>query len=196
MNESQTELWIDPILYTGRPEASSPRSPDEWAVYDFLDSLHISYQRLDHDATPTIAFCEKVEERLGTEICKNLFLCNRQKTDFYLLVMPGKKQFHTKELSKQIGSARLSFGDPSFMQEFLHTTPGSASILGFIFDTEHRVRLLIDRDILKSPLFACHPCVNTSSLRFDTKDVLEKVLPSFHIEPTYVTLGKDEETAE
>ena len=90
MNESQTELWIDPILYTGRPEASSPRSPDEWAVYDFLDSLHISYQRLDHDATPTIAFCEKVEERLGTEICKNLFLCNRQKTDFYLLVMPGK----------------------------------------------------------------------------------------------------------
>ena len=82
------------------------------------------------------------------------------------------------------------------MQEFLHTTPGSASILGFIFDTEHRVRLLIDRDILKSPLFACHPCVNTSSLRFDTKDLLEKVLPSFHIEPTFVTLGKDEETAE
>ena len=189
MSEASRNLWIDPILHTGRPKDAASRSASEQAVYDFLDSLQIRYERLDHEATPSIECCEEVEKLLGAHICKNLVLCNRQKTDFYLLVMPGRKPFRTKELSSQIGSARLSFASPVFMEQFLHTSPGSASILGLLFDREHHVRLLIDRDIVENPLFACHPCANTSSLRLRTVDVLERILPALDVRPSYVSLS-------
>lgn len=65
-----------------------------------------------------MAACEEVDKLLGATICKNLFLCNSQKTNFYLLMMPGDKKFITKELSAQIGSARLSFASPEFMERF------------------------------------------------------------------------------
>ncbi len=186
---NKEDIWIDPILYTGKPENVADRSASEQAVYAFLDSLGIFFERLDHEAAPSIDHCERVEKRLGAHICKNLFLCNRQKTKFYLLLMPGKKPFRTKELSRQIGSARLSFADPAHMEHFLHTAPGSASVLGLLFDREHRVRLLIDQDIAESPLFACHPCANTSSLRFRTADLLERILPAMDVRPFYVSLG-------
>lgn len=182
------ELYIDPTLYTGRPADPAGRIPSELAVYDFLDAHGVTYQRLDHDATPSIEFCEEVEKRLETAICKNLFLCNRQKTGFYLLLMPGRKVFHTKDLTGQLGCSRLSFADAAKMREYLGTTPGSASVFGLIFDTEHRVRLVIDRDVLTQETFACHPCANTSSLRFPMRDLLETILPALGHEPAYVTL--------
>lgn len=182
------ELYIDPTLYSGRPAAPEGRIPNEIAVYDFLDAQGVAYQRLDHEATPSIECCEAVEKLLGAEICKNLFLCNRQKTDFYLLLMPGRKPFHTKDLTGQLGCSRLSFADAEKMAELLGTTPGSASILGLLFDTERRVRLVIDRDVLKQEYFACHPCANTSSLRLSMQDLLERVIPALGHEPSYVTL--------
>lgn len=182
------EIRIDPTLYTGRPADPSGRSANEIAVYDFLDSIGVSYQRLDHDATPSIEFCEEVEKLLGIEICKNLFLCNRQKTQFYLLLMPGRKVFHTKDLTGQLGCSRLSFADGGKMQEYLGATPGSASVLGLLFDPEKRVRLVIDRDVIGHDSFGCHPCMNTSSLRISMRDMLEKVFPALGHEITYVTL--------
>ena len=121
--------------------------------------------------------CEKIDEALEAVVCKNLFLCNRQKTMFYLLMMPGDKPFKTKELSAQIGSARLSFAEEAFMEEFLDITPGSVSIMGLMNDRENKVNLLIDEDVLKEEFLGCHPCVNTASLRLKTKDVTEKFLP-------------------
>ena len=132
--------------------------------------------------------CEKVEGLLGCGICKNLFLTNRQQTDFYLLIMPGEKPFKTKILSKQIGTARLSFGTPEQMEHYLDTHPGSASVLGLMNDKGHEVRLLVDRDLLSEEFFGCHPCLNTSSLRFRTADLFEKILPAVGHEPTFVDL--------
>ena len=182
------DFQIDPTLYNGRPDDVSGRIPSECAVYDFLDTLDVAYQRLDHEAAPSIEACEGVEERLGAEICKNLLLCNRQKTDFYLLLMPGRKAFRTKDVTGQLGCSRLSFADGEQMQALLHTTPGSASVLGLLFDPDQRVRLVIDRDVMQHEFFACHPCANTSSLRFTVKDMLETVLPALGHEITYVTL--------
>ena len=129
-----------------------------------------------------------MEGLLGCKICKNLFLTNRQQTDFYLLVMPGEKPFKTKLLSKQIGSARLSFASAEHMEKYLDITPGSVSILGLMNDKGGAVRLLVDRDLLKEEYFGCHPCINTSSLRLKTADVLEKLLPAMGHEPTFVDL--------
>lgn len=175
-------------LFRGRPESPAGRMAKEIRVYDLLDSLEVEYMRVDHEATDTMEACKGVDEVLDIFICKNLFLCNRQKTKFYLLLMPGDKPFKTKELSAQIGSSRLSFAGPEHMEEFLDITPGSVSVLGLMNDKEHKVQLLVDRDLLDAENFGCHPCINTSSLKMKTKDLFEKVIPAMGHEPIFVTL--------
>jgi len=183
-----SDFYIDPALYSGRPANNNSRLPVEIAAYDLLDRLGVPFTRLDHDPTPSIDACEEVEALLGVEICKNLFLCNRQKTQFYLLMMPGRKPFRTKDLSAQIGSARLSFAEEIFMRDFMHISPGSVSVLGLMNDKENRVQLLIDRDVIAQQFFGCHPCVNTSSLRISTADLISKILPSVDHEPIFISL--------
>ena len=178
-------MFIDTKVYTGGAEG---RIEKEMRSYALLDSLGLEYRRVDHEHADTIEACEQVEGLLECKICKNLFLTNRQQTDFYLLIMPGEKPFKTKLLSKQIGSARLSFASPEHMEKYLDITPGSVSILGLMNDKGGAVRLLVDRDLLKEEYFGCHPCINTSSLRLKTADVLEKLLPAMGHEPTFVDL--------
>lgn len=177
-------------LQKGRPENTDNRLDKEIRVYDFLDKLGIQYQRIDHEAAMTMEACEEIDHALGdnTTICKNLFLCNRQETDFYLLLMPGDKPFKTKDLSAQIHSARLSFAKPEYMEKYLDITPGSVSVLGLMNDSEKKVQLLIDEDVMKEPYFGCHPCINTSSLKFTTEDLMQKIIPALEHEPVIVTL--------
>ncbi len=175
-------------LMKGRPVDTTGRLEREIAVYDLLDELGIEYERTDHDPVDTMEACNEIDAVLGTLICKNLFLCNRQKTDFYLLMMPGDKVFKTKDLSGQIGCARLSFADPEYMEEFLHIKPGAVSVMGLMNDKDNRVQLLVDRPIIESETFGCHPCVSTSSLKMRTKDVFEKFLPAVHHEPVIVDM--------
>ena len=99
-------------LHAGRPENTEGRLNKEIRVYDLLDSLGVDYERLDHEAAMTMEACEEIDRALDATICKNLFLCNRQETDFYLLMIPGNKKFKTKDISAQIHSARLSFAKP------------------------------------------------------------------------------------
>ena len=179
-------MYIDQTLYTGRP--TDRRIDKEERCYDLLDRLGVEYYRVDHEHADTIEACEEVEELLGCKICKNLFLTNRQQTDFYLLIMPGEKPFKTKLLSRQIGSARLSFAGPEHMERYLDITPGSVSVLGLMNDKEKKVRLLVDRDLLQEENFGCHPCINTSSLRFRTADLFDRILPALEHEPTFVEL--------
>ena len=177
----------------GRPQVLSDRLPREQRVYELLDSLGIDYIRADHEPAMTMEACLAVDAALGCKMCKNLLLCNRQCTDFYLLLMPGDKPFKTKELSKRIGSSRLSFADGSYMEEFLDITPGSLSLLGLMNDKENRVRLLVDADVLKEECIGCHPCVNTSSLRLETRAVLERLIPALGHTPTVIDLPYPEE---
>ena len=179
-------MYIDQKLYTGRP--SDTRIPKEERCYDLLDRLGIAYTRVDHEHADTIEACKEIEKLLGCEICKNLFLTDRQMTEVWLLLMPGEKPFKTKLLSKQIGSARLSFASPEQMLRYLDITPGSVSVLGLMNDSEKKVRLLIDRDLLGQESIGMHPCINTSSLRIKTADLIEKLLPAMEHEPTIVDL--------
>lgn len=167
-------------LQNGRPANQAGRLEKEIRTYDLLDKLHVSYQRIDHEAAETMEICAEIDKVLEATICKNLFLCNRQKTNFYLLMMPGDKTFKTKELSKQIGSARLSFASPEDMERYLDITPGSVSIMGLMNDTENVVQLLVDEDVLKGEYVGCHPCINTSSIRIKTEDLFGRVLEAMH----------------
>ena len=177
------------VLNHGRPDSVDGRLKKEVKVYDVLDSLGLEYERIDHAPAKTMEVCRDIDEALGAAICKNLFLCNRQKTQFYLLMISGDKAFHTKEISSQIGSARLSFGDPEFMEEFLDITPGAVSVMGLMNDTGNHVRLLVDEDILKGEFLGCHPCVNTSSLKLRTRDVFGTFLNAVHHDMTVVHLS-------
>ena len=175
-------------LYHGRPADMTGRPDKEIRVYDLLDSLGIEYDRTDHEAAMTMEDCNEIDRILDVIICKNLFLCNRQKTKFYLLMMPGDKVFKTKDISQQIGSARLSFAGAEEMEQFLDITPGSVSVMGLMNDTENHVQLLMDKPVAESELLGCHPCVNTASLRMKTRDVMEKFLPAVHHDAIIVDL--------
>ena len=175
-------------LHDGRPASCDGRLEKEIRCYDFLDALGVPYRRIDHEAAMTMEACAAVDEALEATICKNLLLCNRQCTDFYLLLIPGDKVFKTSQLSKQIGSSRLSFAAPEYMLEFLDITPGSVSILGLMNDHDRRVKLLLDEDVLKGEFFGCHPCINTSSLKIRTADLVNKIIPALGHAPTMVQL--------
>lgn len=175
-------------LENGRPEDTQNRLEKEIRVYDFLDSLGVQYQRIDHEEAMTMEACEEIDQTLGAVICKNLFLCNRQETQFYLLLLPADKTFKTKYLSAQIGSSRLSFASPEYMEQYLDITPGSVSIMGLMNDYENKVQLLIDEDVFKGEYFGCHPCINTSSLKMRMKDLTEKIIPAMGHEPKMVRL--------
>ena len=177
-------------LFHGSPTDTEGRSGRELRAYAFLDRLGVAFDRTDHPERPatTMEVCAEVDAVLNVRICKNLFLCNRQKTSFYLLIMPGDKPFKTRELSGQMGVSRLSFGDEAYLEQFLDLRPGSVSVLGLMNDAGHRVQLVIDEDVLKEETFGCHPCENTSSIRFATRDLTEKILPALNARPVVVRL--------
>lgn len=178
------------ILEKGSPAEYSDRLMKEQRCYQLLDELNIEYWRCDHpDANAdTMEDCLKIDKMLDAVVCKNLFLCNRQHTQFYLLMMPGDKVFKTKELSGQLGCSRLSFAEPEYMEKYLDITPGSVSVLGLMNDTENAVRLLVDKDVLASEFVGCHPCINTSSLKLKTSDVFGVLLETMHHDLTVVEL--------
>lgn len=176
------------MLEKGRPQNTDCRLPKEIRTYDFLDALGVEYFRVDHTPADTMEACEEVNRVLNIRICKNLFLCNRQETAFYLLCMPSDKPFKTKDLSAQIESSRLSFAKPEHMEKYLGITPGSVSILGLMNDSENAVQLLIDEDVILREYFGCHPCINTSSLRMKTSELTEKIIPALKHPPKIVKL--------
>ena len=177
-------------LINGRPADCQQRLSKEVRVYDLLDSLNIEFQQVDHEAAMTMEACAEIDKAMGTAMCKNLLLCNRQCTQFYLLLIPGDKPFKTSVLSKQIGSARLSFAAGEYMEQFLDITPGSLSVLGLMNDKDNRVILLVDEEVLAGEYMGVHPCVNTSSLRLKTADLVEKLLPAMGHTITVVSLPR------
>lgn len=177
------------VKYEGRPtEGNELRTEAELKVYDFLDKLGVNYTTLCHPAAFTMEECEMVRKDAGAPVFKNLFLTNRQQTDFYLLMIPADKPFKTKYLSSQLGCARLSFAGAEQMDQYLHIHPGAVSPMGLIHDKAHKVRLIIDEDLKECTTYACHPCVNTSSIVMTLNDLLEKVIPATGHDHTWVAL--------
>ena len=183
-------MYIDQTVYTGRP--ADKRTEAEEAIYTKLDELSVPYIRVDHDHADTMEDCLLIEQTLGAPICKNLFLCNRQQTQFYLLLMRGDKPFKTKFLSAQLGCSRLSFADEGHMADLLHTIPGSVSALELLFDTEQQIQLVIDQPMMGDEFISAHPGLSHSTIRLTREDLLRFVRATGH-EPVIVTLPEQEE---
>ena len=175
-------------LEYGRPADFELRLPKEQRVYEFLDALGVGYGRVDHQEANTMEICAEIDNVLGCKICKNLFLCNRQQTQFYLLMIDHSKVFKTKDITGQLGCSRLSFASAEHMEKYLDITPGSVSVLGLMNDKDKVVRLAIDRSVLDEEYVGCHPCINTSSIKIKVSDLLEKILPTLGYVPTIVDL--------
>lgn len=175
-------------LYEGRPADERGRLVKERRTYDLLDACQVTYQRVDHRPAMDMEACQEIDQALTGMICKNLFLCDRHESQFYLLMLPGDKRFQTKELSQRLGTTRLSFAGEAHMAQLLDLTPGSVSVMGLMNDRDHRVQLVIDNDVIRDEYFCCHPCINTSSIQFPMADLLEKVLPAMDHSPIFVDL--------
>lgn len=177
--------------FCGRPSQELVSNADEQGVYDLLDRLDVSYTTLVHPAAYTMEECEAVRDTIGAPVFKNLFLTNKQQTQFYLLMMPADKPFKTKYLSSQLGCARLSFATADHMMELLHIHPGAVSPMGLIYDTGRQVRLIIDDELRDTALYACHPCVNSASIALSLDSLLDKILPATGHLHTWVKLPRE-----
>lgn len=179
-------------LKSGRPESMEGRLEKEIRVYDLLDEIGIPFDIVEHEAVSTMEACLGIDKILGIRMCKNLFLCNRQKTQFYMVMMPDGKPFKTKEVSAQIGCSRLSFAKADAMEEHLDITPGAVSIMGLMNDKENKVQLLVDEELLDEEYLGCHPCVNTASIRLKTEDAFGKFLEAVNHKMVVVKLVGEE----
>ena len=176
----------------GRPTNNMDMDEAEVKTYDMLDKIGMSYETICHEAVYTMDDCETVEKQLGASICKNLFLCNRQQTQFYLLMLPSDKQFKAKNLSSELGCSRLSFADEQHMVDLLGIHPGAVTPMGVMNDKEKKVQLVIDKDLLtSSEFFGCHPCVNTATIKLNLQEFVEKFVPMTGHNYTIVTLNTE-----
>ncbi|MBQ8209657.1 MAG: prolyl-tRNA synthetase associated domain-containing protein [Clostridia bacterium] len=162
------------LLYDSRP--NDKRSRIEEQVYDTLEKLDIQFKRIDHSPAATINECAAIEKFLDVHICKNIFLTNNKKDVYCLLLLKGDKKYEAGIVSRQIGSSRLSFASDGELMRYLGTTPGSVSVLSLINDTENKVTVAVDSDLLKNEYIGCHPCKNTSTLKIKTGDITEKFI--------------------
>ena len=156
-------------------------------VIRFLTEHGIAFEAIEHAPVETMADCEALG--LPAAHCKNLFLCNRAGTQYYLLLIRADKPFVTREVSHALGVSRLSFGKDEALFAMLHTHAGSVSPMGLIYPEAKDVRLLCDRDLLNAPGIAFHPLVNTASLWMKTEDFLNRFLPLTGHDITFIDIA-------
>ena len=153
-----------------------------------LEKIGTEYEIVTHPPVFTLEECQAVNGLIGGRICKNLLLRTDSGKVVYLLMIRDDKRFVTKEVSKKLGCSRLSFASGEYMENLLNTTPGSLSITSLFFDSEKKVALAIDADVLKEEYICCHPSDNTATLKIKTQDVLQKLVPALGIEPKIIEI--------
>lgn len=173
-------------IKTGAPDKE--KHGLEGKVHQLLNELKIDFWWVDNDEVSSMEECIEINNSLGAEIVKTVFLCNRQKTIFYLMILPPNKPFDSKAFSAAMNAPRLSFASGELMEQYLGVTPGSATIMGLINDTDNNIELVIDKDIAEKEWFACNPGTNKSHIKLKTSDLLGKVLPSINHIPKVISL--------
>ena len=152
-----------------------------------IRALNIPHEYYEHAAAHTMADCLALPYAApDVTFCKNLLLCNTPKTAFFLYVTLPDKPFRTGDVSKRLGSSRLSFAPPECLPEMLHLESGSLSPLGLWFDTEQRIRLAFDKDVRREGRIAFHPCDNTATVLFDQQVFWEQVVPALEHDPLFI----------
>lgn len=178
-------MWTSEVYVT---KPTQYKTELEEKVYETLEELKIPYYRVETEPLISMEDCLVINEKLQMKTVKTLFLCNQQKTKFYLCIMPGDKRFDCKVFSRALQIARVSFGSEQLMNELLETQIGACSIFSALIDKENKVQIVIDQDVLKEEDYGCSDGTTTGYMKIKTKDVLEKILPYAHHTPIIVTL--------
>ena len=170
-------------------------SPDEcteteYEVFAFLERSGADYTWLSHGEKFAVSEYEEVCRALQIKIIRNIFLENK-KGELYLLMIHADKKFVTKEVSRSVGSSRLQFASADLLMQTMRSEPGGVSNLALIFDTQKRVQLVVDRDLLDAPYMGMVPASRTKSLRMTPKDWLEKVVPAMQHEAMIIDIAKE-----
>lgn len=173
-------------IYTSAP--LEERSSLEMKTYQILDKLNIKYERIDHEAVSSMEECVEVNKKLKVEIRKNIFLCNSKKTTFFLFVLPANKPFDTKKFCQKLGLSHVSFANEEYMEKYLGTKPGSATIMGLLCDEDDYVQVILDKEIIEEEYFGCNPGQNTSHIKIKTEDLLKKFLPYVKHRPKIIEM--------
>lgn len=168
-------MFISEVMTTA-PE--DERGALETKVYQELERLNISYERVDNDTVETMEECVEISEKLGAEIRKTIVCCNRQKTEFFLVVLPASKRFDSKLFAAMMRTARVSFASAEDMESLIGLTPGEASVMGILNDPEAKIKVVVDKAVADAEWFACNPGANTTHIRFKTKQLLDTFLPA------------------
>ncbi|MBO5495601.1 MAG: prolyl-tRNA synthetase associated domain-containing protein [Eubacterium sp.] len=155
-------------------------------VYETLDALEIPFERVDNTPAVTMEDCIEIDEKLKVKTVKTLFLCNRQKTAFYLFVTAGDKPFVTKDFGKALGVSRVSFAPAELLDSMLDTKPGATTVLSTVLDTDNSIRVVIDSEVTGYEYYGCTDGTATSYMRLKTEDVLNKYLPYTNHEYTVI----------
>lgn len=158
-------------------------------VLSFLNEHRIPFTYYEHERAYTIDDCLRMPFITeNVTICKNIMLCNRQQTQFYLLLLKPLTPFRTSVVSRLLGSSRLSFAPEEVLEERLHLTSGSVSPLGLLFDSSHEITLCYESGVLDTPQIAFHPCDNAATLVFNQDVFWSQVIPALGLQPVKLAL--------
>ncbi len=146
-------------------------------VYGTLEKLQIPFERVDTDEAITMEDCVAIDEKLNMNMVKTLFLCNRQQTEFYLFVTVGNKPFRSKDFSSALGIARVSFAPAEQMETMLGTKIGAATVFSSLLDTDQRVQIIFDKDVLAEEWYGCSDGTTTGYMKVRTDDIYRRFLP-------------------
>lgn len=108
---------------------------------------------------------------------KTLFLCNRQQTNFYLFITVGNKPFRSKDFSSALGISRVSFAPVEQLESMLGTQIGATTIFSSLLDTENKIQIVFDKDVLSEEWYGCSDGTTTGYMKIRTDDVYQTFLP-------------------
>ncbi len=157
------------------------------AVLAKLNELGVPHDVWEHQAAFTMEDCLALPFAApDVTICKNILLCNRQQTDFYLYLTLAGKHFRTADVSKMLGVSRLSFAPEECLMDMLQLRSGSLNPMGLWYDAEHRITFVVDRAVQQTKRIAFHPCDNTATVVFDQDVFWQQVVPTLGKTPIFL----------
>ena len=164
------------------------------AIFARLDALQVPYTRHEHAPAHTIEDCLRLPYAApDLTICKNILLCNRQQTEFYLYITLPDKPFRTGTVSKLLGASRLSFAPADALHRLMQLESGSLAPFGLWFVSGVSMHFAVDNDVRATRRIAFHPCDNTATVIFDQQDFWARVVPDCGIAPQFIDVPMPED---
>ncbi len=173
-------------VFDGAPE--DKRGELETKVYAEFKELGIDFKRVDNDEAISMEECVEISNTWGAEIRRTVVVCNRQTTNYYLVVMPADKRFDTKTFAHNMECARVSFASEEDMIKILGVSHGNASVVSILNDKDNMVQVVLDKDVADDEYFACNVGINTTHIMFKTDDLINKFLVKEEHNPKIIEL--------